>query len=817
MDPMNVQPFWLTPQHPREGRYVHGPLLGKGGMGEVIEAWDVVLCRSVALKILSRIDPTAMVRFMHEAQLQGRIVHPNICRIYDVEAAEGAIRIAMQLIRGPNLHQYARDLPVPEAVAIIAQVAEAVNVAHLMKLIHRDIKPSNILLDLGPDGRMTPYLCDFGLAVSLAGPPLSFSHAQAGTPGYMAPEQIRGDRDSIGAATDIYALGGTLHFALLGHPPPHLAPDSRPRALKSGLAPDLQTIILKCLDPEPLRRYVSAGALAEDLRRFLNSDPVRAQPAGALARLAGRGRRHTRAVLAATTAALVLGAGGTALLVHRLRGRDAARDASRQIAQEVSAWERDLIFQHAFPGPGAGRAERQAEALEARIMADLAALGPWYQAPGRAALGRIRFLRGDYAQAGRELETGWRLGRLGSEDGRDLALALVLAAWTGGTAPPAGDLTAFLPREETTAGPGPPSLTRALAAYARGDYLRAGAEAGAYHRAHVWHRESAMLESACLGALASARLAAGDPPRAEGLLLDSLLPLEVYLRPQGGGSGDPAAHHAYFLAARRLAELQLGGGTLPAGFLQEQIQRCDQVLALEPDHPGLQEDWLGLRLLAARRLGELGQDRFPQLDAALVFLGTRVREPLSPGLQAERMAIYWQLAEQRLASGEDAELALAEALRDSASPALAGDPRLAEVLNCKARMEADQGRDPRPTVERTLSLLAPALQGGPHWPQEDAAAEAWFIRAEWEQTHGLDPRASLQSASERVDLALRAFPADPRANALQGLLNLLEVKAAPAQRASRLPLARERLRLCLAEAVPGRLAQRLRHTLQDIR
>ena len=84
-DPNQVQPDWLNAQCPREGRYVIGPLLGRGGMGDVHEAWDVVLCRTVALKILKDIEPTALIRFMHEAQIHARVVHPNICRIYDVD------------------------------------------------------------------------------------------------------------------------------------------------------------------------------------------------------------------------------------------------------------------------------------------------------------------------------------------------------------------------------------------------------------------------------------------------------------------------------------------------------------------------------------------------------------------------------------------------------------------------------------------------------------------------------------------------------------------------------------------------------------
>jgi serine/threonine-protein kinase len=809
MDPLQLQPSWLSPQHPREGRYVLGPLLGKGGMGEVVEAWDVILCRTVALKLLKEVDPTAMVQVMHEAQVQARIVHPNICRIYDVECIGSTVRIAMQLIKGPNLHQLAKDLSVPEAVAIIAQVAEAVHVAHLMKLIHRDIKPSNILLDQGPDGRMTPCLCDFGLAMSLAEPALSASQALAGTPGYMAPEQIRGERDRICPGTDIYALGGTLHSALLGHPP-QLQEDSRPGPLTPSLPRDLQLIIRKCLEPQPEFRYASASALAEDLRGFLNGEPVQAQPMGTLARLARQGRKHARAVLAVAVASAVLALGGTALGRYYLRNRHAAQAAARRFSLETWEWERDLAHQHALPGHDMRPVNTLAQDREARTLADLATLGPAYQGPGHFAVGRIHFQLGEFALACQELETGWRLGQRGGAEARDLALARVFAAWAEGGAPPGRDLAkALLPRADGTA------LAGALRAYAGKDYLRAATEAGRYRDAHPWHRESALLETVCLCALAGERLEAGDPPQAEARFRDALQPIQAYLGPEGAGASDPAGHHAYFLTARRLAELQLGEGTLTEAFLNDLLQRCDHALTLDPGHPGLQEDWLDLHLLAARRLGDLGQDRFPPLDAAMVFLGSRVQEPLAPGLQAERMAIYWQLAEQRLAQRGDAAGALAEALTGSESPALAGDIRLAEALNCKARVEAAQGLDPRPTLAAALGRLEPLLQGGPRWPQCTVDAEAWLIRAEWEQGHGLDPKDSLQEASTRVDRALRAWPFDPRGNALQGLVCVLEMRAAPARRPELLLTARERLRQCLAMAAPGTLAQRLRQSLQE--
>ena len=270
-DILALQPEWLDPQRPRLGRYVLGPVLGQGGMGEVMEAWDVVLCRTVALKVLRNLEPTAVIRFMHEAQLQARIVHPNICRIYDVDAAGGNVKIAMQLVRGPNLEQAARELSIPEVVTLMAQVAEAIHAAHRLKLVHRDLKPSNILLERGEDGRWYPFICDFGLAMVMDEPSLTYSNTVLGTPAYMAPEQFRGLRDLVGPATDIYGLGGALYFALMGRAPdgPTRGPGTRApsgaipaRPVSRDLPRDLQTILRKCLEADPELRYPTASALA---------------------------------------------------------------------------------------------------------------------------------------------------------------------------------------------------------------------------------------------------------------------------------------------------------------------------------------------------------------------------------------------------------------------------------------------------------------------------------------------------------------------------------------------------------------------------
>ena len=306
-----LQPPWLDAQAPREGRYVIGPLLGHGAMGDVFEAWDIVLARPVALKILKHLEPAAMIRFMHEAQLHARLDSPNICRIYDVDATGGTPRIAMQLIRGPNLEDASNDLDLAEIIDIMAQVAEAVHGAHLQNLIHRDIKPSNILLQWNGPGRWIPYLCDFGLAMALDGPSVTQPLAITGTPAYMAPEQVRGDRSLVGPPTDVYGIGSTLYFTLLGRPPCvstttgemlRVKRERRfpsPRSLDPQLPPALERILFRCLEPAPQDRYPSAAALAEALRQFQGTLAGPAGPEPAQPGPAGWTRRRRTLALAA--------------------------------------------------------------------------------------------------------------------------------------------------------------------------------------------------------------------------------------------------------------------------------------------------------------------------------------------------------------------------------------------------------------------------------------------------------------------------------------------------------------------------------------
>jgi tetratricopeptide (TPR) repeat protein len=289
-----------------------GPL-GHGGMGVVYKARQISLNRVVALKMIragAHASPELLARFHIEAEALASLQHPNIVQVYEVGEHEGCPYMAMEFLDGGSLDSQLAGRPQPPRAAadLVATLARAMHCAHARGIVHRDLKPANILLAasreppasvaraLGGGSRLndaTPKITDFGLAKRLAeGKGQTSTGAILGTPSYMAPEQAWGRVHDIGPATDVYALGAILYEMLTGQPP--FRGDSGMETLKrviseeapapSRLCPklprDLETICLKCLEKEPARRYATAADLADDLRRFLDGEPLAARPAG---------------------------------------------------------------------------------------------------------------------------------------------------------------------------------------------------------------------------------------------------------------------------------------------------------------------------------------------------------------------------------------------------------------------------------------------------------------------------------------------------------------------------------------------------------
>ncbi|HRY48263.1 MAG TPA: protein kinase [Candidatus Paceibacterota bacterium] len=316
----HIQPPLEGNETPRGfGDYEFLGEIGRGGMGVIFKARQRRLNRNVAVKVILA-GPLASAdfvqRFQIEAQTAACLNHPHIVPIYEVGQHQGQHFYSMRLVEGPNLAHMLKQkgsLPQKEAARLVATVARAVHYAHQRGVLHRDLKPANILLDA--EGQ--PHVTDFGLAKLLFDPRgLTLTHATLGTPNYMAPEQAAGHTRDATLSADIYSLGAilwevltgeklfdapttaaTIHQVLEKEPP-------RPSMRNPDVPRDLDTICLKCLNKDPQKRYASALELAEELKRWLRDEPIRARRASVVERSWRWCRR--KPALASLTGALVL-------------------------------------------------------------------------------------------------------------------------------------------------------------------------------------------------------------------------------------------------------------------------------------------------------------------------------------------------------------------------------------------------------------------------------------------------------------------------------------------------------------------------------
>ncbi|HVK67054.1 MAG TPA: serine/threonine-protein kinase, partial [Polyangium sp.] len=341
-------------------RYEDIHFLGEGGMGTVYRGRDPRLGRTVALKLLRDSDPDLWRRFLQEARSQAKIQHEHVCRVYEAGEADGEPFIAMQYIEGEPLSKMAGRLSLEQRVKVMREVSAAVHEAHRLGLIHRDLKPGNILVEVGADGDIKPYVMDFGLAREVADRGETVTGAVVGTPAFMSPEQARGDVRTLDRRSDVYSLGATL-YDLVADQPPFVAPhawkllmmvafEDAPALgkVKKGVPADLETIVMKCLERDPARRYDSARALAEDLQRFLDGEPIQARRASIGYVLWKKARKHKLA----TAVGGVLFVAALALGGVWVKARQQAA-AEARLAQELGerVKEMELFLRAAYELP----------------------------------------------------------------------------------------------------------------------------------------------------------------------------------------------------------------------------------------------------------------------------------------------------------------------------------------------------------------------------------------------------------------------------------------------------------------------------------
>lgn len=558
----------------RIDRYTLIGRIGAGGMGTVYEARQERPHRRVALKILrpSLLSPAMRRRFRLEAQVLGLLDHPHIAKVHDA----GAYRhlghelpyLAMEYIADAETQtDYARkaDLSIARRLELFAAVCDAVQHGHQRGVIHRDLKPANILVT--PDGQ--PKIIDFGVArvtdadVTLMTRQTATSHL-IGTLRYMSPEQCTGISAKIDTRSDVYALGVVLFELLTGAMPYDLAsvtPFEAPRIIReesptrlSTIAPqlrgDLDVIVAKALEKDSERRYATAAALADDIRRYLRSEPIVARPASRVyqARMFVRRHREGVTLVALLFAVLTAGLAVSAVLYHRseLARIDAERERDRAHQAESEARRRreesDAVLGFlaetmlaADPGTTAGKELSVRDALDraAAKTHDAFADQPLTEAAVHTMLGKVYTRTGRFEEAAAELVTAMDLLRAHADPNEpalgDALFELAALRWNTGQHAEAEKLL----RESVAiaeANHGEMSETVAERVHALAAVLTSldkDAEAESLLRRAIAIREKLLGKdhpslSACYNGLAVLKRKAGDYAAAEPLFVKAL-------------------------------------------------------------------------------------------------------------------------------------------------------------------------------------------------------------------------------------------------------------------------------------------------------
>lgn len=417
-------------------RYRYEAYIGEGGMGRVFKAYDPQLKRHVALKFIRGDDPSLKERFLREAQGQASVVHENVCKIFDAGEANGRFYISMQYIDGFTINRIPHELSIEQKVKLMKEVAEGIHAAHRVGLIHRDVKPGNIMVEKTEDGGFHPYIMDFGLVREAEAKGITMTGIIIGTPGYMAPEQAwNDDKHPLDRRADIYSLGATLYELVSGRPPydgtnsieiiKHMV-EKDPISLHQrmpNVPSELETIVMKCLEREPHRRYDSARAFAEDLGRFLDGEPILARRATISYRLAKKARKHKAmtATVALFSVALIALLGFAIQL--RLQAAKQAESAQR-FGMEVERIEGILSRIHTLPIHDI-RPELENVREKIRwIGQQMHETGKAAEGPGLHAIGRIHLGLHEYAKADEALQRAGDRGYRSPEVSYSLGLTL---------------------------------------------------------------------------------------------------------------------------------------------------------------------------------------------------------------------------------------------------------------------------------------------------------------------------------------------------------------------------------------------------------
>ncbi len=777
------------------GRYRLLLELGRGGMGVVHKAWDTQLRRPVALKqVLAEggISRAQVDRFLREARLSARLRHPHIVGVLDVSEHQGRPYLTTEFIEARSLEAVLRD-PVPPARAIawVKAIAEALQYAHENGIVHRDVKPSNVLIDT--QGR--PFLTDFGLAKeveeqAVGGTTMTLSGTLVGTPQYMSPEQASGRPERIGPAADQFSLGVVLYEALTGKLPfqgnglrellnaiSELDPDL-PTRWVPRLHPDLETICLKAIEKAPERRYATIGAMAADLGRHLDGEPIEARAPSLAGRLLRKARKHW-AVTLPTAAALLLAVGFAAYAVgtHLRHVRELEESLSREQSMRRQLEEAAAVSA-VFARWGRlsdALTEMEGIAYDSSLRLEerrARCAGPMSQV--KAFLEATPQDRG--AQAAALALTGWAhlLAGEGSEGN-----ALMLRASEVDPDVPYGALMRALALfsgeiddqslpgiEVGTAGVeiGPAEGETAAMRDARARILALVDEVG---RARVWGRQGSEENRVAIDGLLAMRN--GDYAAADEALSQALAAVDLRMVRASLFLARGKVRYLRKEFSKALADLQEVERVRPA---QASVRECAGLI----HHAMAEEASIG------------GTDPIPEFRRSIEEFTEALRlDPSKAYVLGFRGNVYARLGFHESACGLDASESLRKAIADQQAAANATHGNASVCANLAAawlmlaEIQAGRGEDPRGALQSAIAVLSAAIEA------DASLTHAWvnrgmaFLRlGDAERGCGEDPMASYGRAEADCREAVKRIPENGDAHVYLGntLLRLGEAAAA---------------------------------------
>ncbi len=775
------------------GRYRELELLGSGGMATVFRAYDPSLGRLVALKLLRGHDPALAQRLLLEARAQARVDHEHVCRVHEAGEEGGRPYIAMQYVEGRSLREVYPSLTLEQKLKLMSEVAEGLHAAHRVGLLHRDVKPSNVMVDVTDDGVLFPYVVDFGLALEVDAPGITTTRLVLGTPAYMSPEQAKGDSRTLDRRSDVYSLGATLYEMIAGSPPfasvssvdvlvRLLAEEPAPLSRRDPKVPrDVETIVMKCLEKDPARRYESARALAQDLRSYLDGEPIGARPSGALELLYRRARKHRAAVATAAVGLLLV-------TVSALLAVSARASARRQVAlaaefaRTVEDVEWIMRVAHMAPLHDTRREKEHVRARLAEIAARVAAAGSVARGPGEYALGRGLLVLGEPQNARRHLEAAWQQGYRTPEVAYALGLAfgalyraeLELADAIGNR-----ELREVRRREVQAAFREPAiSYLRqsagtdvAASEYVEGllAWYEKRPEAAVSHAdaalARVpWLYEANVLKGDVHAAMARQQHETGD---AEGSRRSVERAAQAYRSAADYGRSDPGALEGLCQLGIQRMEVSLfaRGGDL-APLFTEVRPGCERALLADPERAEVHAKLANIHRFWANHLALSGQDPLAALDLAAGHAQKAIALNPENRRAHGNLGILSRLRAQHAKDhGQDPAPALRQAFAslqkavelsggDAASLNDLGNAHLTRALSTVAA-----GGDPLADLAEAVTLYEKALARVPDFGYAHANRGSAFIdRARHEMDHGMDPTVSLSEGRRSLEHAILLLP-----------------------------------------------------------